>query len=249
MSELDLIRSYRGDVGSDDAARAAARAALRDHIAAPARKRRFRKPARRLLWPLAILLVGASAATAASLVLTSDDVSLGSVACLDTTRRLDSGGPGRSVYVEPSRDPVAQCARVWAGGHLGAGTPELVACVAAGQPVVVVPGGPGTCAELKLEPLPGDFAPAAAAMGKAKHVLGRDWDLNRPRSRCEDPVTALAHARGLLRDAGVTGVSVELAGSAPCAGAPSFSEGGMVVWLESLGREEAAARYELRPQS
>jgi hypothetical protein len=248
MRDLDLIRSYRSDVDGDNAARAAARKTLRDHMeAAPAARRRVGKPARRLGWSLAILLVATSGAAAAGLVLTSDDVSLGSVACLDSTRTIDE--PGSSVFVEPSHDPVAACARVWRAGEIGdrrGATPELVACASAGQPIVVVPGGPGTCAELRLEPLPGDYAASASAFGRAKGILTRDWDLNRPRSACEHPATALRHARNLLRDANVGGASVELAGDGPCAGPPSFSDGGAVVRLETVSREQAADRYEIR---
>jgi hypothetical protein len=245
MRDLDLIRSYRSDVDGSDAAREAARATLREHMQT-ATKRRFRKPARRLGWTLAILLVATSGAAAAGLVLTSDDVSLGSVACLDSTRTISE--PGESVFVEPSGDPVAACARVWRAGHLGdrrGATPELVACASADRPIVVVPGGPGTCAELRLEPLPEDYAASAAAFGRAKGILLRDWDLNRPRSACEDPGTALRHARNLLRDANV-GVGVEFAGDGPCAGGPGFSEGGTVVQLERVSREEATYLYENR---
>jgi hypothetical protein len=74
----------------------------------------------------------------------------------------------------------------------------------------------------------------------------RDWDLNRPRSVCEHPATALRHARNLVREAGVRGVPVELAGDGPCAGPPSFSEGGAVVRFESYSRVEAADRFEVR---
>jgi len=247
MRDLDLIRSYRSDVDGEDAARAAARTALRDHMAAPAKRRRIAKPTRRLGWALAILLVATSGAAAASIVLTSDDVSLGSVACLDAARTIDSNG--RSVFVEPTGDPVAACARVWRDGHLGdrpGATPELVACAAEDMPIVVVPGDSGTCAALRLEPLPDDYAKSASAFGRAKGVITRDWDLNRPRSACEDPSTALAHARALMRDADVRGVGVELVGDGPCAGPPSFSEGGTVVQLESYSREQAAERYEVR---
>lgn len=250
MRDLDLIRSYRSDVDGDDAARAAALTTLRDHIEpAPAARRRIGKPARRLGWALAILLVVTSGAAAAGLVLTSDDVSLGSVACLDSPRTIDSGEPGSAVFVEPSADPVAACARVWRAGEIGdrrGATPELVACASAGKPIVVVPGGPGTCAELRLEPLPGDYAASGSAFGRAKAILLRDWDLNRPRSACEDPATALRHARSLLRDADVGGVGVELAGDGPCGGPPSFSEGGSVVRFETFSREQAAERYEVR---
>ncbi len=252
MRELDLIRSYRSDVDTDDAARALARTSLRDHIdtATPTPKRRLRKPTRRLGWALAIVLVATSGATAASLVLTSDDISLGSVACLDSTRTLDE--LGSSVFVEPSGDPVAACARVWRAGHFGnppGQVPELVACASAARPIVVVPGGSGTCAELRLEPLPADYAASAAAFGRAKAILTRDWDLNRPRSACEHPATALGHARTLLRDANVRGVGVELAGNGSCAGPPSFTEGGDVVRLETMGRQQAADRFEIRISS
>ena len=247
MQDLDLIRSYRGDVDGDEAARAVARKALRDHMAASGARRKRRRRSRRLGWTLAILLVATSGAAAARLVLTSDDVSLGAVACLDAPRTMSD--LGSSVFVEPTGDPVAACARVWRAGHLGGprgAAPELVACVSAGRPVVVVPGGPGTCAELGLEPLPDDYAASAAAFGRAKGILLRDWDLNRPRSACEHPATALRHARDLLREAGVRGVGVELAGTGPCAGPPSFSEGGAVVRYETFSREHAADRYEFR---
>jgi hypothetical protein len=251
MRDLDLIRSYRIDVDGDDAARAAARKALRDHMeaVAPAARRRIRRPARRVGWALAILLVVTSGAAAASLVLTSDDVSLGSVACLDSPRTINSSEPGSSVFVEPNGDPVAACARVWRAGEIGdrpGETPELVACASAGKPIVVVPGGPSACADLRLEPLPGDYAASAAAFGRAKGILTRDWDLNRPRSACEPPETALRHARTLLQDAGIRGVGIELAGDGPCAGPPSFSEGGTVVRFETYSREQAADRFEIR---
>jgi hypothetical protein len=156
---------------------------------------------------------------------------------------------GKSVFVEPTGDPVAACARVWRAGHLGdrpGTTPELVACAAADMPIVVVPGDSGTCAELRLEPLPDDYPASASAFGRAKGVITRDWDLNRPRSACEDPATALEHARALMREADVRGVGVELVGDGPCAGPPSFSEGGTVVQFESYSREQAAERYEVR---
>jgi hypothetical protein len=246
MRDLDLIRSYRSEVDGSDTAREAARATLREHMQKSTR-RRFRKPARPLGWTLAILLVATSGAAAAGLVLSSDDVSLGSVACLDSTRTISE--PGSSVFVEPSGDPVAACARVWRAGHLGdrrGAAPELVACASARAPIVVVPGGPGTCDQLRLEPLPGEYAASAAAFGRAKGILSRDWDLNRPRSACEHPATALRHARDLLRDADVGGVGVELAGDGPCAGPPSFSEGGAVVRLETYSRQQAADRYGVR---
>ena len=242
MRDLDLIRSYRADVESDDTAREAARARLRRHIAGTGS--RIAWPARRLGLSLAILLLGASAAAAARLVLTSDDVSLGSVACLDSARTI--GGLGSSVFVEPTGDPVAACSRVWRDGHLGPGTPPLVACVAAGQPIVVVPGGAGTCAGLGLDPLPDGIAAPAAALGRAKGILQRDWDLNRPRSRCEQPAAVLEDSRALLSEAGVRGVRVELTGSGPCAGVPSFSEGGATVRIETVSREQAADVYERR---
>ena len=50
----------------------------------------------------------------------------------------------------------------------------------------------------------------------------------------------------LLRDADVRGVGVELAGDGPCAGPPSFSEGGTVVRFETYSREQAAERFEIR---
>jgi hypothetical protein len=242
MRDLDLIRSYRDDVETDDAARAAARTRLRRHIEGTGR--RLKWPARRLGLSLAILLVAASGATAASLVLSSDDVSLGAVACLDSTRTL--GESGRSVFVEPSGDPVAACARVWRDGHLGSGTPPLVACVTAGQPIVVVPGGGGTCAELGLDPLPDGIAAPAAALGRAKGILMREWDLHRPRSECDSPDAVLDHSRTLLADAGVRGVSVELSGSGPCVGVPSFSEGGATVRIETVSRADAGYAYEHR---
>jgi hypothetical protein len=251
MRDLDLIRSYRSDVDGDDAARAAARKALRDHMeaVAPAARRQIRRPARRVGWALAIMLVVTSGAAAASLVLTSDDVSLGSVVCLDSPRTIDSGELGSLVGVEPNGDPVAACARVWRAGDIGdrpGETPELVACASAGKPIVVVPGGPGTCADLGLEPLPDDYAASAAVFGRAKGILTRDWDLNRPRSACEPPESALRHARTLLQDAGIRGVGVELAGNGPCAGPPSFDEGGTVVRFETYSREQAADRFESR---
>jgi len=242
MRDLDLIRTYRDDVETDDAARAQARTRLRRHIEGTVR--RLAWPARRLGLSLAILLVAASGATAASLVLTSDDVSLGSVVCLDSARTLDE--PGSSVFVEPTGDPVAACARVWRDGHLGSGTPALVACVSAGAPIMVVPGGAGTCAGLDLDPLPDGLAAPAAALGKAKGILQRDWDLHRPRSRCERPEAVLTQSRALLADAGVRGVPVELTGSGPCAGVPLFSEGGATVRIETVSRAEAGDAYERR---
>jgi hypothetical protein len=248
MRDLDLIRSYRSDVDTDDDARAAARATVRDHIAASeARGRRPSKPTRRVGLVVAIVLGVTSAAAAAGVMLSSDDVSLGSVACLDAPSTLANAGS--AVFVEPSGDPVAACARLWRAGDVGDardGTPELVACASAGDPIVVVPGGARTCATLGLEPLPGDVAAAGQALGRAKAILQRDWDLNRPASRCEQPQAVLDHARGLLESAGVRDVRVALAGGGPCAGPPDFSSGGALVRIPTVARDEAADSYEFR---
>jgi hypothetical protein len=245
MRDLDLIRSYRSDVESGADARAAARATLREHIAGSGRRRR--KPPRRLGLAVAIVLVSASAAAAAGVMLSSDDVSLGSVACLDAPSTL--AGADSAVFVEPGGDPVAACARVWAAGDIGeapAGAPQLVACASAGDPVVVVPGGAGTCAALGLKPLPGDYAASGRAMARAKAVLQRDWDLNRPVSRCDAPQAVLDRSRRLLDEAGVRDVRVTLAGDGPCAGPPDFSAGGAVVRIPTVPRSEAADAYDFR---
>ena len=251
MRDIDLIRSYREHVGDDDeAARAAARDRLRAHIAAAdaGANRRARRLRRRTGVSLAVLLVVCSSAAAAGLLLKSDDLHLGSVACLDTARTIDAG-TGKAVFAEPTGDPVAACAPLWRAGHLDgrrhATAPDLVACAAAGRPVVVIPGDPQTCRELDLEPLPRDFAAAASATGRAKAVLQRDADLHRPLSRCDDPDEVLARSRTLLAGAGVGDFPVELAGAGPCAGVYLF-DGGAVARIELLSRRDAGDYYEHR---
>ena len=217
------------------------------HIASGGRRRRRLR--RRTGFTLAAVLLVSGTATAAGLLLTSDDLHLGSVACLDTARTVESDAPGRTVFVEPSADPVAACASLWRAGHVDgrrrAAAPELVACAAAGRPVVVVPGRPETCRALDLAPLPADFAAAAAAVGRAKAVLQRDDDLHRPRSRCDDPAGVLRRSQRLLADAGLPDFPVELAGEGPCAGVHTF-DGGAVARIELLSRDDAADYRERR---
>ncbi len=246
MPDLDLIRAFRDDVTDDPAAEAAARDRLRTHIAASGRRRR--RPGRRAGITLAAFLLVSGTAAAAGLLLTGDDLDLGTVACLDTARTLDAGS-GRAVFVEPGPDPVSACAPLWRAGQIDgrrhAEAPDLVACAAPGRPVVVVPGRAETCRGLGLEPLPADFPAAAADLGRAKAVLLRDGDLHRPRSACDDPAAIADRARGLLARAGVEGVPVELTGSGPCAGVYGFA-GGRAVTVERLSRAAAAEYREHR---
>jgi hypothetical protein len=256
MHDIDLIRAYRQDVTDDHAAETAARERLRAHMAAtptrasgvPGVRRRLRKLRRRLGVSLAAVLVICSSATAAKLLLTSDDLDLGSVACLDTARTL-AASTGRASFVEPTGDPVAACAKRWRTGGVDGRrhdvAPDLVACASAGQPVIVVPGTPRTCGELHLELLPHDYAAAASATGRAKAVLQRDADLHLPLSRCDDPRTILSRARQLLADAGVHDFPVKLTGNGPCAGVLLF-DGGAAARVELLSRTDAGDYYEHR---
>jgi len=257
MRDIDLIRNYRRDVSDDEAAQAAARDRLRAHIsstqtdATAARgdtNRRVRRFRRRVGISIAALLVVCSTATAASLLLNSDDLDLGSVACLDTARTIDTT-TGSAAFVEPTADPVAACAPLWRAGHIDGRphdtAPDLVACASPRQPVVVIPGTPQTCRELGLEPLPQDFAAAAAATGRAKAVLQRDGDLHGPRSRCDDPQESLARSRQLLADADIRDFPVELVGDGPCAGV-YFFDGGAVARIELISHSDAENYYERR---
>jgi hypothetical protein len=246
MRDLDLIRAYRQDVDDDAAAHAAARDRLRAHIAAAEPGRRARRVRRRLVVSIAALLVVCSSAAAAGLLLDSDDLHLGSIACADSAR-MAGDGIGAATFVEPAADPVAACEPLWLAGQIDGRrrevAPDLVACAAAGRPVVVVPGTPQTCRELDLEPLPEDYAAAASATGRAKAVLQRDSDLHRPWSRCDQPEEVMARSRRLLADAGIGDFPVEFAGGGPCAGVYLF-DNGAVARIELLSRRDAGDRYE-----
>jgi hypothetical protein len=250
MRDIDLIRAYRDDVGDDEAARLAARDRLRAHIAAAqaGANRRARRFRRRVGVSVAALLVVCSSAAAATLLLDSDDLHLGSIACVDSAATLDRA-MGSATFVEPSGDPVAACAPLWRAGHIDGRrhdvAPDLVACASAGRPVVVMPGTQRTCRALDLEPLPRDYAAAASATGRAKAVLQRDADLHRPWSRCDDPDKVVAHSRALLAGAGLRDFPVEPAGTGPCAGVYLFDDG-PVARIELLSRSAADDYYEHR---
>jgi hypothetical protein len=246
MRDLDLIRAYRQDVGDDEAAETVARDRLRAHISAARPGPRARRLRRRLVVSIAALLVVCSSAAAAGLLLDSDDLHLGSIACMDSAAMAESG-IGSATFVEPAPDPVAACEPLWLAGQIDGRrrdvAPDLVACASAGRPVAVIPGTPQTCRELDLEPLPEGYAAAASATGRAKAVLQRDSDLHRPWTRCDEPEKAMARSRRLLADAGIGDFPVEFTGDGPCAGVYLFDRGA-VAHIELLSRADAADRYE-----
>lgn len=123
------------------------------------------------------------------------------------------------------RHPVEVCADLWARGDVGpripaTEVPPLVACVPdRGQVVWVYPGGPGTCGDLGLAPLPSGYREVAKRFAAVQRELQRQI----PDTRCVEEDDARAIARRVLDEHGFRSWTVEEAPSgfseaAPCAG-------------------------------
>lgn len=205
----------------DPTVRARARA-LGEELA-PARRRRARTLGLALV---AAMLLGGGVAAASGL-LGAEDVAIDAgIGCYDRAS-LDAD----VAVIGPRRDPIAACARVWSDV---APPPPLVACTGEDEPVRVFPGtGPAVCASLGLEPLPEDYAGAAAASAKARRALRALKGIPVTTTPCPSPRRLAEAARAALAD-----VAVAVRGTEPCAS--GFGVDRDHVTVDTVSREQAA---------
>jgi hypothetical protein len=165
--------------------------ALEAAIATPRPARRFRRRRRLGVLALAVLLVGAGGAVA-RMVIDSDDLAAGTVACFE---KPDLSGDV-AVIGTVTGSPTAECARTWPSSS----PPPLVAC-ARGASVAVIPGqGPRACERAGLAPLPVSFDRSQAKVAR----LERDVTTLEAAADCIPAGELARQADALLRRSGWT---------------------------------------------
>jgi hypothetical protein len=178
--------------------------ALEAAIATPRPVRRLRR--RRLaVLALAVLLVGATGAVA-RIVIDSDDLAAGTVACYE---KPDLSGDV-AVLGTVTGSPTAECARTWPSGP----PPPLVACAREAM-VAVIPGrGPRACERAGLAPLPVNFDRSQAKVAR----LQRDVTTLEAAGNCIPAAELARRADALLRRSGWTGwrAAVAPGSEGPC---------------------------------
>jgi hypothetical protein len=145
------------------------------------------------------LLAASAAGWAITHARTASQVT-GGVACYAAPRFPSSA----AIVSATGQSPATICAQIWAEGAIpgrhGTRVPPLVACVLpAGGAVGVFPDT--SCADLRLQPLPGGYQRAAATFS----ALVRHLDVQFGRSKCVSEPQATAYARQALRASGLTG--------------------------------------------
>jgi hypothetical protein len=182
--------------------------AIETAIAAPqpARRGLFGRRRRLGVLALAVLLAGATGVTVAKMVISSDELAAGTVACYE---RANLSG-GVTVLGTVTGDPATECASAWSSSP----APPLVAC-AKEAIVAVIPGhGPNACARAGLEPLPANFARSRAKVAR----LERDVAALEAAADCIPAATLAQRGDALLARSGWVGWRAVVAGEedGPC---------------------------------
>ena len=186
--------------------------ALGDELEQKIAARRGRIRRRIVIGSLGFAIAATGVAAASGVFSPAEQLASTGIACYDQPN-LDGGA---SVLSPGAQSPVEACRKRTDG--------PLVACRAP-EHVAVLPGGPGLCAKLGLEPLPPEYKTARARV----LVLERELAALETSADCVPLDEFARRAQGVLDRLGWTGWRVEIRddlGSGPCGSALGYGGDG-----------------------